>query len=172
MLRAVETTYFDWLCAKVMDEDHQDYYSLLQVLYETEFVWVVPADEHRAEDGEGLRQDFQREKGIRQDTSLESLPSSVLEVLISFSLRAEFQTDFPAKDWFWIFVDNLSLSQFTHLTSLNRQRVDEILHNFIWRVYEPNGRGGLFPMHRTQNDQRNIEIWYQFCEYLEDHGLF
>lgn len=169
---SIETTYFDWLCAKVIDNEHRDYASLLEVLFTTEFVWVVSADQHRVADGFELRQEFVRDLEFNPDPYLDSRPCSILEVLISFANRAEFQTDYPAREWFWIFVNNLSLDQFTRLVEIDRRVVDEILYNFIWRIYEPNGRGGLFPMHRTKKDQREIEIWYQFCEYLEDHGLF
>lgn len=168
----IEAGYFNWLCAQVMDEEHLEYIPLLEVLFNTEFIWVIQADQHRAADGFELRQTYLKELGGEYSNLPSNGPTSVLEVLISFSQRAEFQTDHPASSWFWIFVSNLSLDQFKRLVETDRKVVDEILYNFIWRIYEPDGTGGLFPMHKTKKDQRDIELWYQFCEYLEDQGLF
>jgi hypothetical protein len=36
----------------------------------------------------------------------------------------------------------------------------------IWRTYDRRGHGGLFPLQRSNRDQRRVEIWYQLSEYL------
>jgi len=92
--------------------------------------------------------------------------------LISFAKRASFQTDIPLKSWFWEFMNNLKLDEFRQVSGSDIYAVEDIVSSFIWRQYEPNGYGGMFPMCSTQNDQRKIELWYQFSEYVEDRGLF
>jgi hypothetical protein len=172
MWEPIESEYFYWLCHKVQDRHNHNYDGLLQILHKTEFVWVVPADRHRLEDGLELREKFLDETGIDTDPYWEHLPCSILEVFISFADRASFQTDIPLNVWFWEIIANLKLDEFRQVSSSDRYQVDDILYNFIWRQYSPNGSGGMFPLSRTENDQREVEIWYQFSEYVEDRGLF
>ncbi len=172
MEEPIEIAYFNWLCAKVLENNNNDYASLMWILYNTEFVWVVPADKHRVSDGLELREDFLREQGLSLSSIVSSAPCSVLELFISFSSRASFQTDIPDKEWFWTFIENLSLDSYHEVLPGDVTLINDILYTFIWRIYEPSGEGGMFPMHQTQNDQREIEIWYQFNEYLDDRGLF
>lgn len=170
-MEPIEELYFDWLCAKVKDRSTGNYTSLLLLLHTTEFIVVIPADKHRAEDGMELRFDFLREMGMVSDSSWESQPCSVLEMLIAFAKRASFQTDIKIKPWFMEFLTNLRLNEFRRVTANDRIMIQDILYTFMWREYNQNGDGGLFPMSRSDNDQRQIEIWYQFCEYVIDRGL-
>lgn len=162
----VEEAYFKWLCAKVLDRNSRVYRRLMHVLHSTEFVAVVPADKHRIADGIELRQDFYRETLEQRDPLWEELPCSVLEVLISFAQRASFQTDASVKKWFWEMCANLQLDQFRQVNRDDFPIIEDILDTFIHRTYDRKGYGGLFPIPVTDNDQRKIEIWYQFCEYL------
>ena len=167
MNEPIEKQYFNWLCAKVLGGETRNYRDLLEILFSKEFVWVIPADQHRIADGMELRQDFLRQKRSRDAGVSNVMPCSILEVLISFSERASFQTLDPAADWFWKFMANLKLDSFRRVRESDVPFIEDVLYTFTWRVYEPNGYGGLFPMERTQNDQREVEIWYQFCEYLD-----
>lgn len=171
MSEPIEGVYFNWLCAKVLSLEIQTYYDLLDVLYKTEFVWVVSGDRNRVEDGLELRTDFLRETGWEPEHGWLHEPCSVLEVLISFAKRAAFQTDMPTRDWFWIFINNLGLEDYRTISQSDMPVIEGILHNFVWRTYSPEGYGGMFPIRGTPNDQTKIEIWYQFCEYLDDQGL-
>lgn len=169
---SLDDEYFNWLCSKVLERRGRIYHSLLKILYTTEFVWVVPADSHRAADGRQLRSDFRRETHTKLDELWLAQPVSVLEVLISFAGRASFQTDDPVKQWFWSFMENLQLDQFRQVTGTDEIIINEILDRFIWRTYDSHGfNGGLFPLNDTKNDQRQIELWYQFSEYVQERGL-
>ena len=168
----IENLYFNWLCAKVLDHEVRNYHELMRILHRTEFVWVIPSDQNRAADGVELRTDFLRESRVERDLAWESEPCSMLEFLIALAKRAEFQTDIPMKTWFWEFMNNLRLDEYRHITGRERYIVEDILHAFIWRQYDPSGYGGLFPISRTHNDQRQIEVWYQLAEYLKDRGLY
>lgn len=170
----IESEYFNWLCAKVLPVENRRgnmYSDLLRILHETEFVWVVPEDKNRAEDGCELRLYFLQQTGWNRDRVWFAQPCSVLEVLIAFADRACFQTDIPLNDWFWEFMTNLDLGEYRQVSRPDEIRIRDILHTFVWRMYDPSGYGGLFPMRWPKQDQRKVEIWYQFCEYLDDRGM-
>lgn len=176
MNEPLESVYFNWLCAKVVDKDNfpasNNYWKLLKKLHTTEFVWLLSGDDNRAEDGKELRSEFIFAAEIPDNPEWRTvLGCSVLEMFIAFARRAEFQTDVPMRDWFWEFVDNLGLDKFddhivfdSNLTDL----LNDILHQFIWRTYNPDGVGGMFPIMNPSTDQTEVEVWYQFCEYLVD----
>lgn len=172
MNEPIESTYFNWLCAKVMQIENPTpsltYWNLLRELHNTEFVWLLSGDDNRAEDGLDLRPEFLTASFLKRDSFWENVGCSVLEMLIALARRAEFETDIPAKDWFWTFIDNLGLLDFNDASDENPEIIKEILFRFIWRTYEYNGVGGLFPLRNPEHDQRKVEIWYQFAEYLTD----
>jgi len=169
----VENLYFNWLCAKVVDKDTfpvtDHYWKLLRKLQHTEFVWLLSGDDNRAEDGKELRSEFIFASEIPDNVEWRTVVGcSVLEMFIAFARRAEFQTEVPVRDWFWEFIDNLGLDQFDDRSYFDENFVDEILTQFIWRTYSPDGVGGLFPILTPSLDQREVEVFYQFCEYLVD----
>lgn len=173
----LENSYFNWLCAKVMRVENPTpsltYWTLLKKMHETEFVWLVMGDDNRAEDGLELRDEFRIEAGVTDAPEWRGLGCSLLEMLIAFSRRAEFMTMTPAVNWFWKFVENLDLLKFNDASVNNSGIViEQALYDVVWRQYEYNGQGGLFPLRRPQHEQKEVEIWYQFCEYLVDREIF
>jgi hypothetical protein len=92
----------------------------------------------------------------------------VLEMLIAFARRAEFETEDQVYVWFWEFLRNLGLDECSDQKGFDDEYVSLVLEDLVWRTYSPNGNGGLFPIVDSHLDQRGIEIWYQFCEYLVD----
>lgn len=172
-LEPIESEYFNWLCSKVvrvgMSTPSLSHWNLLRELQNTEFVWVVPMDDNRAEDGRELRMEFVREKGIHPEPHWLDIGCSVLEMLIAFSKRASFATGRSPRKWFWTFIDNLGLHDFNDAVEDRYSRVSEILDRLIWRTYEYDGTGGMFPLKHPREDQRKVEIWHQFCDYLVDN---
>lgn len=171
MPEPIEAEYFNWLCAKVVPLRSNQYQELLRILYTTEYVWTIAGDRNRCDDGCELRRYFLDQVRTRASQSWLDEPCSVLEMLIAFADRASFQTDRPMQEWFWKFIENLRLEDYRHLSRSDIPVIEEVLHVFIWRLYERNGQGGMFPLHRAKRDQRRVEIWYQFCDYLQDRGL-
>lgn len=172
MREPIESEYFNWLCAKVLHElSGSIYQDILRILHETEFAWTIQGDRNRSEDGCELRLSFLRASGWENDAGWYNQPCSVLEVLIAFSDRASFQTDRPAQEWFWEFMTNLDLSEYRQVSRADLPVIEDILHAFIWRTYDDSGHGGMFPLRWPKRDQRKVEIWYQFCDYLDDQGL-
>jgi hypothetical protein len=171
MSEPIENEYFNWLCAKVLPQGGRQYYGLLRILYRTPFGWVVSGDENREEDGRELRLYFLNETHTHNDRGWYEEPCSVFEMLLAFAQRAYFQTDRPAREWFWEFITNLDLGDFRQVDQEDIPVIEERLNVFVSRTYEANGYGGLFPMQWPKHDERKVEIWYQFCDYLDDRGL-
>lgn len=171
MTEPIESTYFNWLVAKVMRLENPTpsltFWKLLEQLHKTEFVWLVPNDDNRVQDGLDLRPEYLREAHLDEDLLFNGLGCSVLEMLIAFARRIEFDTDEPLSDWFWIFIEHLGLSQYND-AAFDELIVTDILTVFIWRTYGPDGVGGMFPIRHPKHDQRKVEIWYQFCEWAAE----
>ena len=169
-MEPIEESYFNWLCAKVLYKVH-GYLDLMKALHGYEFVWVVGGDENRLEEGVRLRGEFLAETGLSEDIPWAQTPCSVLEMLIAFSKRVAFLTSLPAQDWFWTFITNLGLEDFRNVDDEAWETIQNTLYIFVWRTYPPNGDGGLFPMQDPSRDQSQVELWYQFSEYLHQQGL-
>lgn len=175
MSEPIENEYFNWLCAKVMYLENPTpsltYYNLLKQMHEKEFVYILSGDDNRAEDGVDLRLEFIRSKTQDTNQAWMNYPCSFFEFLIAFARRAEYGSllDNQESDWFWIFVDNLGLTSFNDANYDEEfETIDDILDRVIWRNYEPDGQGGMFPLSNPHEDQRTTEIWYQFAEYLQE----
>lgn len=177
MAEPIEGLYFNWLCAKVMNyQPHNaaNYHDLMRILYTQEFTWIVRGDHNRADDGKELRIDFLREAGMHPDEEPEwfDQPCSILEMLIAFAKRAEFQTDIPYRKWFWTFLENLEINEYRRITSHHDLRdIEDKLNTFVERRYGGNGRGGLCPLRVPLRNQQEVEIWYQFFDYLTEQGI-
>lgn len=172
MSEPLEDAYLRWLCAKVLPRHSDNYVGLLTVLHGIEFIWVVHGDHNRAAEGCELRLDFLRETNRQREQFWFDLPASVLEVLIAFAKRANFQLDtISVSDWFWLMIRNLGLEDFRRINDGMIPVIVDIVNTFIWRTYGSDGAGGLFPLQEPPRDQRKVEIWYQFCDFVEDQGL-
>jgi hypothetical protein len=172
----IENLYFNWLYAKVASVDVPptptlSFLTLMRVLHSVEFVWLVSGDDNREEDGRMLRKEFLTEAYLEADHDWFDYPSSVLEMLIAFSRRAAFEIEFSPREWFWIFLTNLGLNDLNDASLGVAQKTEAVLETFLWRTYSPDGSGGLFPLQQPPEDQRQVEIWYQFCEWLIDQDL-
>lgn len=175
MSEPIEEAYFNWLCAKVMHVEvptpSLTYYRLFQKLHSTEFVWHLIGDDNRAEDGLDLRSLFLTESGMEDDEQWRLLGCSILEMMIAFARRLEYETEFTPQQWFWTFIENLGLKRFNDAYQDRTNEIDEVLYSLVWRTYREDGSGGMFPLLQAEHDQRNVELWYQFCEYVVDHEL-
>jgi hypothetical protein len=167
----IEEAYFNWLCAKVLSPYINNYHDLMRILHRTEFVWFVPGDRNRKEDGVELREHFLNETRFEGSSDWRNELCSVLEVLIAFANRASFQIDIPPSDCFWLFMENLNLKEYRQIAPTELSIIEEILYDFIWRTYDSHGCGGLFPLDEPEEDQRDVEIWYQFCAWVDEKAL-
>ncbi len=104
---------------------------------------------------------------------LDCRPCSVLEMMIALAIRLEEHImDDPevgnrTGQWFWNMIVNLGLGSMND-SRFNKLYVQNIIHKFLEREYQPNGKGGLFTIEDCRYDLREIEIWYQACWYLDN----
>lgn len=173
MTGTLDDRYFEWLYGLIGAVRNRNparsYWLFAKQLYTKEFVWFVPNDDNRVEDGKELRYEFLAEKGTDEvDLEWMALGCSMLEMLIALSHRASFVSDKAPGDWFWLLMRNAELDGYNDRRYSSRvaKEVDEKLDRIINRTYSRNGEGGLFPLRQTPNDQRKVEIWYQMSEFL------
>lgn len=173
MSAQLDEQYFTWLYGLVssvkIKNRSRTYWSLTRQLYQKEFIWIIPNDDNRVEDGRDLRQEFIDACQINDlDHNWLNMGCSMLEMLIGLSRRLSFEADGVPDVWFWHLIETMELRQYSDRNYDDdiRKEIDEVLDRIIWRNYEPNGHGGLFPLTHTMKDQRKVELWYQLCAYL------
>lgn len=166
----LDDQYLIWLYGQVAEvktrKSSRTFWNLFRQMFATEFAWFVPNDDNRVEDGRELRCEWATNTQTEVDPNWLSLGCSFLELLVGLSRRLAFETDGNAADWFWHLINNLGLLGYHDRSNFRTEDVDEITAMVIWRTYDSNGNGGLFPLQHTTNDQRQVEIWYQLSEYL------
>jgi hypothetical protein len=145
------------------------YWGVLTLMHKTEFIWIVPNDDNRVEDGIELRLEFlYTRKIVDADPLWMGQGCSFLEMMIALSKRLSFIDDGSEKGWFWHLMENLGLDKRNDASKMPLGEVSVILDRVIWRTYNRNGEGGLFPLNRPSKDQRRVELWYQMAEYLDE----
>jgi hypothetical protein len=167
----LDELYFEWLYAQVcsvrLKNPSRTHRNLLSLLFDKDFVWFVPNDDNRIEDGRDLRIEFLEENEIQLGDDIWLRGNcSVLEVFIGICRRLEFETGRESQDWFWELMENLDLRHYNDRAHIPRDRIEDILNRVIFRTYSYDGRGGLFPLERADRDQRETEIWYQISAYV------
>lgn len=171
MTESIEDLYFDWLCARAFINGtpiFSRHERLLRALFETEYIWLVVGDDNRLEEGLELKREFSRLQIADIDTTDWSEgPCSVLEMLIAFAARIGFHTGESSSDWFWEFIVNLGLDDLED-SMFQADYFLETINAFVWRTYDYSGVGGLFPLANPTRDQRQVEVWYQFSEYITE----
>lgn len=167
----LDELYLTWLYSQTgsikLKNRSRTYWSLLKLLYTKEFVYFIPNDDNRAMDGTDLRYDFIDAEEL-DDVNLDwiNLSCSMLELFVGLSRRLSFAAEGEPSDWFWRIMQNLDLDIYNDSVSIPLDEVDEKLNQIIWRTYEPDGLGGIFPLKWPEKDQRDIEIWYQMASYV------
>lgn len=171
--------YFMWLC-ELVDADNPDngYFGLMRFLYNTNFdersAMLVPNDGNRILDGIDLRREFGNESFYSDYECLDG-PCSLLEMLIALSFKIEESFGlFDNIGWFWEMLGNLELNTMdddAFYAPGGIEYVDRKVRKLLDRRYSKDGSGGLFPLKHPEEDQRNIEIWYQMSYYLVENYM-
>lgn len=166
----LDELYFKWLYQQVESPIHEPkpvYWSLARQMYTKEFVWFIPNDDNRVEDGRDLRYEFLDTQTIADvDSDWMALGCSFLELLVGLSRRLSFQTDAMPRFWFYQMLDNIDLNVCTDTHGAPEELVDAVLDTVIWRTYKADGKGGLFPLKNPPEDQRTAELWSQMSAYI------
>ena len=160
--------YFEWLYDLVSHRRFSErisYRELLLYLHGTEFIFLIPRDANRAEDGINLRSRYSPRLSLDE-------PCSVLEMMVALAIRCEedimddTNSGNRTGQWFWSMIVNLGLGGMTD-ERFDERFVKNAVTRFLNRKYEPDGRGGLFRISDCDDDLRDVEIWYQMCWYLD-----
>jgi hypothetical protein len=167
----LDELYLQWLYEQVADSSEADpsrtHWGILRQMYVKEFVWFVPNDDNRIEDGKFLRQEFADSLELCDvDPGWLQLGCSMLELLVGLSRRLAFEAEGEPRDWFWQLMKNLGLHRYDDCRTYPSKAVGDALDRVIWRTYAYDGSGGLFPLKDAREDQREVELWYQLCAYV------
>lgn len=171
----LDDAYFEWLYSQIgavrNKNPARNYWHLCRKLYTTEFIWFVPNDDNRVEDGKELRRLFLTSTRYHLDDPLNlfmDLGCSMFEMLVALARMAAFESERSPVEWFWRFMHNLELDAYSDdLYEISiEEEVEEVLDRLNKREYERDGKGGLFPLRHAREDQRDIELWYQLSSYL------
>lgn len=165
--------YFKWLLNKV---NADDVILVCRYLHMRDFYWTVPFDSNREYAGKNLRVDWEcRDEYFKDYSKIDAGPASCFEVLIGISIAMENQLwdpidnpEYNASTFFHEMISNLGLDDIRDHYNIMAAIVDKWLD----RAYEPNGKGGIFPLDNPFGDQREIEIWDQMNQYInENYGI-
>ena len=175
----INKLYFDWLYKLVGGSKGpcSNYYYLMRTLFSIDYYWLVPNDDNRAEDGKSLRTKFSSETGEIDDYFLYQC-CSVLEMMVGLAHRIETDITYdPDKSdhtgvWFYEMLDNLGLSDCTDdiWDDQKQEKTMKTIMDMMDRNYSFNGFGGLYPLKKPKEDQRNVEIWKQMSAYFIEKG--
>jgi hypothetical protein len=171
MTKPLDELYFTWLYSQVGDtkikNPNRTYWNMLKVLFTKEFVWLIPNDDNRMEDGKDLRYEFVDQSGLFDvDPHWLNIGCSMFELLVALSRRLAFEAEGEPREWFWHLISNLGLRDFKDSRRFSEAEVEHILDRVIWRQYDSDGHGGLFPLKNPHRDQRQVELWYQLGDYV------
>jgi hypothetical protein len=165
MTTARREAYLRWLESQLQDENTESYWGLVNLMFDKEFKWSVPHDDNRCADGLALRDDF----GLTERQAERFGPCSFLEVLIGLSRRLAFVAGGDAPGWAWQLLRNLELHRLSDpLTRGKQERAEEVMSAVIERRYSPDGQGGFFPLAWPDEDQTQIELWYQLNAFVSE----
>jgi len=164
----LDDVYLEWLYDQVFVRTHRGatYWKLLRQMFQTEFRWFVPNDGNRAEDGRDLRKEWADREGRDLDGAWLDLPCSFLEMLVALARRMCFEADYTPQHWFWHLLENLGFESYHDGSGYSRNYVTKRMRIVMDRMYDIAGNGGLFPLRHPNEDQREVELWYQMSAYL------
>jgi len=172
MTESLFEDYLHWLEPQIRDKHGnpgKTYWDLLRLMFDKEFVPLVPHDDNREADGRDLRSEFCFQRDLPTDTLKNVRPASFLEVLIGLSRRLKFMAGGRAPGWAWILLTNLELNKLSDpLTKRKAKQAEDIIDACIWRTYTPDGQGGFFPLAWPEEDQTKVELWYQMAAYISE----
>lgn len=179
MSDSVIKDYILWLGEQIkLDEKDEcgGYNFLIKALYRKEFYWTNDMDENRSDEGKALREIFAEDCGLDYIPDEINGACTVLEMMIGLSKRWNGEVSLTEEEdrsdeYFWQMISNLGLEGCTD-DKFDPDMVREKLDILLDRDYPDNGEGSLFPLERSKESQKNIEIWYQLQNYLMENYEF
>lgn len=142
--------------------NHGEYDMLTDHLIDVTFEWYINGDYNRAADGLFLRENL-----IGERSNIDG-PCTVLEMLCALAMRMETEYIGDDCDIFEELLTNLDLLYFDN-GNYDEIKVGDILDTWMGRKFNYDGIGSIFPLDRPSIDQRDIEIWQQMQEYINEN---
>lgn len=174
--KSLDRAYLKWLCERITRRQSDPTCRQLALdLHRRDFRAIVPHDENRYVDGLKLRECFGMETNNPEAEEMLDGPCSVLEMLVALAERMDFilaSADNDWAKWFWILVKNLGLKPYLlSEPDAKKKRAfnDLVIKKLVERSYADDGKGGLFPLRRPKEDQREVEIWYQMMAWIREN---
>lgn len=169
----LDELYLKWLYTQVanarLKNPSRTFWNVMRQMYTTEFIWTVGNDDNRIGDAKELRYEFlDANPHVSPDENWMDEGASWLEVLIALSRRLSFADERASSaQWFWQMLGNVGIdfpdSEYLKDAPVTVALKLQMLND---RTYDSHGNGGLFPLERTDVDQRKVELWYQMQYYL------
>ena len=180
--------YLVWLLNLINADNYKgkSYIKLCSLLNKIPFKPVMKLDENRSSDVQSLlRETYIQSQSdwyrLNNDEIMElpAWPVSFLELIISLAMRIDldFMREINGIDntriYFWVLVRNLGFLSFDD-DNWNEDSIISVVNrlNIVQeRKYDFNGNGGLFPLENAEMDQRNVQIWNQLCQFVNQRFL-
>lgn len=149
--------YVNWLYKKFGTPGYKEIFNKLGKI---DYIYQMVLDASRADIAKQYRKYFSYETGVYPDDIADN-SCSVLEVFCS--IAEDMSTNSCAgspQSFLREIFSNL------HLTSSN---CEAAIYKWLYRQYEPNGKGSIFYIPNTKVDLRNLTIWDQMVLYLNTY---
>ena len=178
MMLDIDSLYFDWLTNR-FDLRSSGMMRLCGMLHTDVFQRRIGNDANRAAAGEALRRIFlddYHEADIDPRISNNFLAGacSWLEMLLALAERLDFLYDGGIPERFTEMTQNMGIfvaaTRVDHrYDQIDQQLVDTMVNVVDFNQFDPDGRGGLFPLTKHDHpDQRGVEIWDQQAAYFRE----
>lgn len=173
--------YFLWLCG-IINLDFDRYSTLIYILQDMDFVWVLDRDSGRSSDGLALREEYYHQT-FDDWVMLWEKSCTVLEALIGLArtmdaMLIDENTSDRTRVWFWEFIRNLGLKKYTNQyieTLFVEERefdIQSIVMVWMNRDFDVDGTGSVFPLKNPRRDQREETMIYQLNSYILENYAF
>ena len=172
MTDKVNNDYFCWLCNTYFGEEYfSSHYRLVSAVFDCDFISIVENDCNREYDGLALRNEYEALYPEFEGQVMLHERVNVLEVMIGLAKRMIFFGGREVSDWLKEMMTNLGFGEDTTSDDVyDLYGGDDYVYNtldiFVNREYDPDGRGGLFPLDGTHANQREVALWYQMQAYI------
>ena len=167
--------YFQWLADDLALNGTEEYWRLLRALHRKEFYYAHKGDATLAEDGLYMRYLYKRNYRDYEDNN--PILPTCLEVLLSLAMKLEMGfSEVGTKEWFWLFMKNLSLDKFTddeYDSCGGTVMVHYILSKWLTRTYKHDGANyNIFkidPHIEKMYNVREVDMLHQGYNYIRSH---
>lgn len=148
--------YFKWLMQSAGIP--KTYETVCELLFTTDYIWLIDIDEDRAEDGITLRYRYGDEHGYNSMFDIMDSPCSCLEMILALAKRQGIIFNDEDDIWNWVgpMFDSLGLSP-----GIDYEDALFKISRWLNRKFYPDGRGGLFTIHNCDKDLRKVDYWTQ-----------